>query len=59
MDTNLEKTKDLVCTPGYIWGKWSEAANKRRAIREGENFREPASTMIFNIVVDVVARETM
>ena len=31
LETNLEKTKDLVCNPGYIWGKWSEAAYKRRA----------------------------
>ena len=23
---NLENTKALVCTPGYIWEKWSEAA---------------------------------
>ena len=21
-ETNLEKTKALVCIPGYIWGKW-------------------------------------
>ena len=40
MYTNLDKTKNLVCTPGYIWGKWSEAAYKRRASKEGETFRE-------------------
>ena len=33
LETNLEKTKALVCTPSYIWGKWSEAAYKRRATR--------------------------
>ena len=25
LETNLEKTKALVCTPGYIWGKWIKA----------------------------------
>ena len=24
LDTNLEKTKALVCNPGYIWREWSE-----------------------------------
>ena len=37
---NLYKTKALVCTPGYIWGKLSDAAYKRRATGEGETFRE-------------------
>ena len=23
LETNLEKTKALVRTPGYIWGEWS------------------------------------
>ena len=36
IDTNLEKTKALVCTPGYIWGKWREEVYKRRATGEGE-----------------------
>ena len=26
IDTNLEKTKALVCTPRYIWGKWRGAS---------------------------------
>ena len=29
-----------MCTPGYIWGKWSEADYKNRATGEGVNFRE-------------------
>ena len=33
LETNMEKTKYLVCTPGYIWVKWSWVAYKRRAIR--------------------------
>ena len=40
LETNLEKTKALVCTLGYIWGNWSKAAYKRRATGEGEIFRE-------------------
>ena len=31
LENTLEKTKALVCTSGYIWGKWSEAAYKRKA----------------------------
>ena len=31
LDTNLKNIKALVCTPGYIWGKWSEAVYKFRA----------------------------
>ena len=33
---NLYKTKALVCTPGYIWEKWSESKYKRRDTGEGE-----------------------
>ena len=40
LETNLENTKALVCTPGYIWGKWSKAVYKRRATREVQIFRE-------------------
>ena len=29
-----------MCTPTCIWGKWSEAAYKCRATREGGTFRE-------------------
>ena len=35
LETNMEKTKYLVCTPGYIWGEWSDAAYKRRSTRKG------------------------
>ena len=31
IETNLENMKVLVCTHGYIWGKWSKAVHKRRA----------------------------
>ena len=35
LDTNLEKTKAMVCTPGFIWGKTSKVVYKRRVTREG------------------------
>ena len=40
LETNLEKTKALVFTPGYIWGEWSDAAYKGRATGNRETFRE-------------------
>ena len=40
LETNLENKKLLVCTPGYIRGKWSEDVYKRRATGEGETFRD-------------------
>ena len=26
LETNLENTKTMVCTPGFIWGNWGEHA---------------------------------
>ena len=40
IDTNLEKTKALVCIPRYIWGTWIEAVYKHTATGEGETFSE-------------------
>ena len=40
LDTILENTKAMVCTPGFIWVKWSKEAYKSRATVEGETFRE-------------------
>ena len=31
LDTNLEKSNTMFCTPGYIWGKWGDHAYKIRA----------------------------
>ena len=30
----------MVCTPGFIWRKWEELAQKRQATGEEETFRE-------------------
>ena len=40
LETNLEKMKSMVCTPGYFWGEQSEEAYNRRATGEGETFRD-------------------
>ena len=40
LETNLDNTKAMVCTPGFIWGEWGEKAYKRRATGEGETFLE-------------------
>ena len=34
------KTKAMVCTLRFIWGKWGEMAYKRRATREVATFRD-------------------
>ena len=40
LETNLDKTNDLVCIPGNIRGKWSKAAYNLRDTRKEETFRE-------------------
>ena len=40
LETNLYKTKSMVCITNLICGKWGEQAYKRRAVGEGETFRE-------------------
>ena len=57
LETKMENTKALVCTPGYIWGKWSEAAYKRRAIGEGGNFRERRRMRVICTVCGVTVAE--
>ena len=40
METNLEKSKAMVCMPALIWGNWGEKYYKWRAIGGGSTFRE-------------------
>ena len=35
LETNLENTNTMVCTPGFIWGEWGEQEYKRRVTVEG------------------------
>ena len=35
----MKKTNALVCTPGYIRGKWSDAAYKTESHQRGSNFQ--------------------
>ena len=46
LQTNLGKTKEMICTPGFIWRKQGSEAYKRRATGEGPNFREKKVTGI-------------
>ena len=38
IDANLDMTKEMVCMPGFIYGKWRETVHKRRETGEGETF---------------------
>ena len=44
--TNLDKTKAMMCTPGFIWGEWEEWDYKRQALVEGSTFRERKKTRV-------------
>ena len=46
LEDNLEKTKAMVCTPRFIWGKLEETAYKRRDTGEGATFREWKNTRV-------------
>ena len=46
LQTNLGKTKAMICTPGFIWGQHGAEAYKRRALGEGQNFRESKGTRV-------------
>ena len=46
MAANLEKTKAVVCMPGFIWGKWGDTSYKRRATGDGATFREREKTQV-------------
>ena len=35
LQTNLVNNKDMVCTPGFIWGKHGLLEYKRRAMGKG------------------------
>ena len=40
LQTNLGKTKEMMCTTGFIWGKLGVSAYKRSVMEEGATFRE-------------------
>ena len=44
--TNLNKTKGVICKPGFIWGQQGSEAYKRQAIEEGPNFWEKKITRV-------------
>ena len=46
LQTNLDKTKALIYTPGFIWGKQGAEAYKQQATREGRTFPERKRTRV-------------
>ena len=44
--TNLGKTKEMVCTLGFVWGKQGIVVYKRRETGEGATFREHNKTRV-------------
>ena len=47
---NINKTKAMVCTPRFIWGKRGELAYKRQTTGEGATLRERKKTRVcFNV----------
>ena len=40
LEKNLDNTNSMVCTPGFIWGKWGEKAYKRQVMGEVSTFME-------------------
>ena len=43
---NLDKTKFMVCMPGFIWVQLGKEAYKRRAMGEGVTFQERTRTQV-------------
>ena len=58
LETNLRKTKAMVCTPGFIWGKWRELANKRRVTGEVATFGEQKKMRVSCNVCGVKVEES-
>ena len=46
LQTNLNNTKAVICTLGFIWGQQGAEAYKRRATEEGPTFRERNRTRV-------------
>ena len=46
LESNLKKTKTLVCTPRVIWVKCGETAYKQQAAGEEETLREQKKTRV-------------
>ena len=46
LQTNLNNTKAVICTTGFIWGQQGAEAYKLRATGEGPTFRERNKTRL-------------
>ena len=58
LDTKLDKTKAMVCTHIFIWGKWGELAYTRQATGEGANFRERKKARVSCAMCNVTMAES-
>ena len=54
LETNLYKTKAMVCTPGFIWGKVGGVAYKRGATGEVETSIEQKKARVRCAICDVI-----
>ena len=46
LQTNLGKTKAMICMPQFIWGKQEAEAYKRQATGEGPTFGDRKRTRV-------------
>ena len=46
LQTNLDKTKAMICMTGFIWGQQGAEVYKRQATGEGPTFRERKRTRV-------------
>ena len=46
LQTNLGKTKAMICMPGFIWGQHGVEVYNRRDTGEGPDFQEGKSTRV-------------
>ena len=46
LQKNLNKTKEMICTLGFIWGQQGAEAYKRRSTGEGTTFWEIKRTRV-------------
>ena len=46
LHTDLNKTKAMICTPGFIWGQHGAEAYKQQFTGDGPTFRERKRTRV-------------
>ena len=59
LDANLNNIKAMVCTPGFVWGKWRNMTYKHQLTGEGNNFRERKKTRVSCIGCNTLGKDTI